>query len=139
MALEKRMDETKQEADRLKAELFRAEALTPKIEALAKSLDEFKATQLRVNLGHLQEFTRLRDFYRQSIDPHFDVQAREIAGLQSHFSTLWSIVAKYLGFSQAPTPSSTKKTTVVAHSPAHISASHAHQHKFAVIRTVASL
>ena len=137
--LEKRMDETKRETDRLKAELIRAKALAPKIEALAKSLDEFKAMQLRVNLGHLQEFTRLRNFYEQSIIPCFDAQTHKIAGLQSHFTTLWSVVAKYLGYSHVATPYPSKKTTIVAHSPAHAATSHVHQHKYPVIRTVAAL
>lgn len=137
--LEKQIEETKQETDCLKAKLIQAEALTPKIEALAKSLDEFRATQLRVNLGHLQEFTHLRDFYGQSIVPRFDAQSREIAGLQSHFSTLWGIVAKYLGFSHVTTPYPTKKMTIVTHSPAHAATSHVHQHKFPTIRTVAAL
>jgi len=98
--VEERMEEMKKEKERLEEELAKVEALTPKLEALTASLNEFKMTQVKLNIGSFQEFARLRSLYADVVEPRLVAHGRDIAGLHARYQSLYHIAATLLGHQQ---------------------------------------
>jgi len=74
-AVEERMEEMKKEKEQLETELEKMVVLVPKIDALTVSLNNFKMSQLKINLGAFQEFTHLRQFYTNTVAPKLDAHS----------------------------------------------------------------
>ena len=95
-AVEERMEEMKKEKEQLETELEKMAALAPKIDTLTASLNDFKMSQLKINLGAFQEFTHLRQFYTNAVAPKLDAHSRDIAGLNARYTAIYSLVIKLL-------------------------------------------
>jgi len=95
-AVEERMEEMKGEKERLESELTRIEGLTSKIDAMSSALENFKASQVKINLGTLQHFANLRSFYAEKVCPQLDAHSREIAALNTKFGSLYGMAVEVL-------------------------------------------
>ena len=115
-AVEERMEDMKKEKERLEAELTRLDALTPKIDALALALEDFKNSQLKINIGSFQHFATLRDLYVNTVVPRIDAHSREIAALNARYNSLYAVAVDVLKPSQSgrrPPMAKPKRTSPV--------------------------
>jgi hypothetical protein len=103
-ALEERMVVNKEEIERLEAELVHAEELSPKIDALTRCLEGFRTTQLKINIGVIQEFARLRSFYATIVEPKVSSHSTEIAGLKARYNMLHALAATLYSNQQGSDP-----------------------------------
>ena len=99
-AMAGRIDGYEKEIKRLQADLAKVEELAPKIEALSAAFESFRTNQIKINLGTIQEFARIRSQVFDSIEPRLVVHARDVADLNARYHALYALAMALLGQQQ---------------------------------------
>jgi chromosome segregation ATPase len=89
--LEVRIEGQAKELAKLKKELSEVEALTPKVADLKASFEQFRNTQLKINLNNLQDVTRLRARLANEVDSQLASHSRDIISLTHRYNTLYTV------------------------------------------------
>ena len=100
--VEERQEGAHREVKRLEAELTHVEELSPKIDALADSLDDFKCAQLKVNVGILKELVKLRTHNADTVDPKLTAHTSELSLLTARYNILQSIASSLISRANPP-------------------------------------
>ena len=107
--VETRMGEMREELNKLRDDLAETEELMPKIDALTTTLNTFRASQIRINIGSIQEFARVQALNTENILPRLETHAQDITNLNARFNMLYALALSMLG--QKPTVSPTYKSS----------------------------
>jgi hypothetical protein len=94
--LEDRVDRQQKEVSRLREELAKVEALTPKISELSAAFENFRTHQVRISFGAGQDLNRLRNHVHGEVSTQLGTHAKEIASLNTRYQALFSVAAAIL-------------------------------------------
>ena len=102
------------EADRIRDELAKAEALETKIASLSSAFQLFRSSQVSVNMGFIMEQGRLRNLLDTDVQNRLDGYARNISDLYSRYDVLNGIALALLNQGKAPPSASVPQVPSVS-------------------------
>ena len=94
--LEVRQDEMVVEKKKIEDDLAHVEDLAPKVNSLQRSLEEFKTSQLKVNMSIVQELVALKAAYHETLEKKTAAHATDIAILAARFNVLQTIASNII-------------------------------------------